>query len=208
MDDTELPSDASAAEPSSLSPRQLIVRRANAKKSTGPRTPAGKAAVRLNPLKHGFFARDVVSPVLDGRDHAAEFKAILDAFVDQYQPANALERMLVDEIAACCWRIRRLLRYECREAWRDEDDDRERAETEYPTDTLIRSFGLDKLANRQRIADLFQRGDVDSLVLPPDEDLNKIIRFEATVKRNLYRAIACLDQAQAVRKRTSGREVK
>jgi len=39
-----------------LSPRKLAARRANAKKSTGPRTSEGKAVARLNALKHGFFA--------------------------------------------------------------------------------------------------------------------------------------------------------
>ncbi|MGH7950271.1 MAG: hypothetical protein ACREQF_13680 [Candidatus Binataceae bacterium] len=175
MHNRDAPTNAPADEPSSLSPRQLIARRANAQKSTGPRTREGKAAVRLNSLKHGFFARDVVNAVLDGHDYAAGFTAMLDALVAHYQPDNALERMLVDEIAACCWRIRRLLRYESREAWRDEDSRRDRA-------------------------------DVDSLLLPPATDANKIIRCEATVKRNLYRAIAYLDQAQSERNRSSGRE--
>jgi hypothetical protein len=36
-----------------LTPRSLAARRANALKSTGPRTPAGKARVSFNALKHG-----------------------------------------------------------------------------------------------------------------------------------------------------------
>jgi hypothetical protein len=36
-----------------LSERELAARRANARRSTGPRTPQGKARVRLNGLKHG-----------------------------------------------------------------------------------------------------------------------------------------------------------
>ena len=36
-----------------LTPRSLAARRANALKSTGPRTPCGKARVSLNALKHG-----------------------------------------------------------------------------------------------------------------------------------------------------------
>jgi hypothetical protein len=36
-----------------LTPRSIAARRANAQKSTGPRTPAGKARVSLNALKHG-----------------------------------------------------------------------------------------------------------------------------------------------------------
>jgi hypothetical protein len=34
----------------------------NARKSTGPRTPEGKAAVRLNAVKHGLLSKDVLLP--------------------------------------------------------------------------------------------------------------------------------------------------
>ena len=37
-------------------PKQQAASRANAQKSTGPRTTAGKAVSRFNALKHGIFA--------------------------------------------------------------------------------------------------------------------------------------------------------
>jgi hypothetical protein len=37
-------------------PKQREASRANAQKSTGPRTTAGKAASRFNALKHGIYA--------------------------------------------------------------------------------------------------------------------------------------------------------
>jgi len=39
-----------------LTPRQLESRRKNARKSTGPRTAAGKRRVSLNALKYGHYA--------------------------------------------------------------------------------------------------------------------------------------------------------
>ncbi|HEV2425538.1 MAG TPA: hypothetical protein VGZ29_11985 [Terriglobia bacterium] len=39
-----------------LTPASLAARRANALKSTGPRTEQGKARVALNPLRHGRYA--------------------------------------------------------------------------------------------------------------------------------------------------------
>ena len=39
-----------------LTPASLAARRTNARKSTGPRTPHGKARVALNALKHGRYA--------------------------------------------------------------------------------------------------------------------------------------------------------
>lgn len=66
-----------------LSPRQLAARRANALKSTGPRTSEGKEIARLNALKHGFFSCDVVNPVLDGPIRVEEFTTILDALLEE-----------------------------------------------------------------------------------------------------------------------------
>ncbi len=36
--------------------------RQNALKSSGPKTPEGKEAVRLNALKHGLLSKDVLPP--------------------------------------------------------------------------------------------------------------------------------------------------
>ena len=187
------------ATPSTLSPRQLAARRANAKKSTGPRSPDGKDAARLNALKHGFFARDVVNLELDGPARAEEFSSILDALLEEFQPQSARERILVDEVAACCWRVRRLLRYECRESWSVEDNARRWANTERPADAVLASIGRDSLGLRRRIAAKLQRSGLDALVLPCDADVDKIVRFERSVKRNLYRALDSLERIRAAR---------
>jgi hypothetical protein len=42
------------------SKRQTVANRANARRSTGPKSPEGKHAVRLNGLRHGLLSRDVV----------------------------------------------------------------------------------------------------------------------------------------------------
>ena len=99
--------------------------------------------MHLNALKHGFFASDVVNPVLDGPARAEEFNSLLDALLEEFQPESVGERIMIDEIAACCWRIRRLLRYECRESWVDEDDYRRWANTENPSDSILASMGND-----------------------------------------------------------------
>ena len=48
-----------------ISERQKAANRVNARHSTGPKTPKGKAAVRLNAFRHGLLARDVVLPQED-----------------------------------------------------------------------------------------------------------------------------------------------
>ncbi len=46
----------------SISERKLRANRANAKRSTGPRTKAGKAISRRNALKHGIMSRAIDLP--------------------------------------------------------------------------------------------------------------------------------------------------
>jgi hypothetical protein len=190
---------ASATQPPALSPRRLAARRANAQKCTGPRTPEGKSVACLNALKHGFFSSDVVNPVLDGPARAEEFNSILDALLDDFQPESARERLLVDEVAACCWRIRRLLRYECRESWSDEEDDRRAARTETPSEAIAAIMGYDRQAARQRTDRKFRRAGLDAFVLPSDSDIDKIVRYERLIKRNLYRALYTLERMRAAR---------
>jgi hypothetical protein len=42
------------------SEKQAKANRENALKSTGPKTPEGKAAVRLNALRHGLLSKEIL----------------------------------------------------------------------------------------------------------------------------------------------------
>ena len=44
------------------SDKKAQANRRNALKSTGPKTPEGKTAVRLNALKHGLLSRETLLP--------------------------------------------------------------------------------------------------------------------------------------------------
>src|SRR5262249_21759098 len=79
--------------------RQIAANRLNAQKSTGPRTDEGRAAVRLNAVKHGLCARTLVLP---GEDEA-EFQALFDDLQETHKPANRTEAMLVRQMAIAAW---------------------------------------------------------------------------------------------------------
>ncbi len=87
-----------------LSDRQLAANRANAQKSTGPRTPEGKARSRMNSWKHGITAQVVV---LDQESQPA-FDRLLQNLRSRFQPADGYELELVDNIAVIHWHMRRL----------------------------------------------------------------------------------------------------
>jgi hypothetical protein len=91
---------------------QIDANRRNAKKSTGPVSPEGKAACSLNALKSGLYAS---SHVIPGED-PAELEALTAAYFHQYQPADPTQLALVDTLVATEWTQRRLRRIEA-ELW-------------------------------------------------------------------------------------------
>ena len=86
-----------------ISARQLAANRANAQKSTGPRTPAGREAVSLNALKHGLTGSFRLLPGEDPATHAAFCRELIEEFA----PANALEFNLAQTITNDLWRLSR-----------------------------------------------------------------------------------------------------
>ena len=78
------------------------------KVSTGPKTRAGIADSKTNAMKHGLLAEDFV---VRGED-PVEFAVVLQNLVDELQPQGPLEEQLVERVAACMWRLRRLYRVE------------------------------------------------------------------------------------------------
>src|SRR5947209_17153371 len=84
--------------------RQIAANRLNAQKSTGPSTPEGRAAVRLNGVKHGITAQTLV---LKGESES-DFTALLDSYEAEHDPATPTEEALVLQLAMATWRLRRL----------------------------------------------------------------------------------------------------
>ena len=88
--------------------KQINANRLNGKKGS-PNTPAGRAAVRNNALKHGLSAHH---PVISGLEKQSDFNKYLDRLRDEVQPAGIMEQMLVDQIADAYWRRQRIIQME------------------------------------------------------------------------------------------------
>ena len=84
----------------------------NALKSTGPKTIKGKNVVKWNALKHGLLSAEVVIEVGDGHEDKTEFKKMFVQLHEDLHPVGVLEEMLVERIAICYWRLRRVIRCE------------------------------------------------------------------------------------------------
>ncbi len=86
-----------------VSAKQLTANRRNAKKSSGPTTTPGKGITKLNALKHGLCAQQVVLPGEEPKD----FEALRQRLVREIAPEDLIEEQLVDWIAMSMWRMKR-----------------------------------------------------------------------------------------------------
>jgi hypothetical protein len=89
-------------------PAQIAANRANALKSTGPRTPEGKAASRFNALKHGLDAESVIIP----GENSADYDALVRDYQSEFSPESPSEAFHVETMIRADWNKRRLVRME------------------------------------------------------------------------------------------------
>jgi hypothetical protein len=90
------------------SKRQIVANRRNAKKG-GVKTAKGKAASRLNALKHGILSREAVIRRGDVAESEEERQAISGALRAELKPVGFVEHYLVDLLLVCIWKMRRVI---------------------------------------------------------------------------------------------------
>ena len=91
-----------------IPPTRAEINRRNAQRSTGPKSQAGKERSRFNALKHGCRAR---LPILPGEDPDA-YQDRLDAWIDKFQPRDAVETYMVERAVHASWQLDRADRAE------------------------------------------------------------------------------------------------
>lgn len=108
-----MPASASATTAASTAATASTARqRANARNarlSTGPRTPEGKARSSMNAVKHGIRSP---APVIDGLETHEEWTSHRDAVVRGLRPVGELETAYAERAALFLWRSDRVIRYE------------------------------------------------------------------------------------------------
>lgn len=102
-----------------ISDKQLAANQANARRSTGPTSAAGKAESSKNATKDNFYGeKSPMAPYEDPDDYAVFF----DAFMAELAPADEEERALAQQVVESTWRLKRIFRVETRlyqELWED-----------------------------------------------------------------------------------------
>jgi len=166
--------------PATVSARKRAANRANAQRSTGPRTAAGKAHSALNALVHGVLSRRMVLPDED----PAEFAAFADQWRAHLAPGSPVEDYLVVQIIGVAWRLARVAGAEAAILRRR------------PQRTVLAEL----LAEEGR-AGSGPREDDSGIVEFPADALANISRYETHLERRFIRLLRELEHAQAVRAR-------
>ncbi|MBV9760714.1 MAG: hypothetical protein JO340_09125 [Acidobacteriaceae bacterium] len=85
-------------------PAQVAANQANSLKSTGPKSPDGKARSSRNSFKHGLYSKQLVLP----HEDPGELDRLRASLRAEHSPINTTEDILVNELAENFWRLRRM----------------------------------------------------------------------------------------------------
>ena len=91
-----------------ISEKQLKANRANAKRSTGPRTERGKTISRRNALKHGILSRIVEIGSSEGEASRSAVSSITSSF----RPEACQQEELLEAIGQTWWKLGRVVKWE------------------------------------------------------------------------------------------------
>lgn len=95
--------------PKHVTEKQLAANRANVRRSTGPRTAAGKSATRWNAPKHGVLSQSMIPPASEPGKSRRQFRARLTTPLADLTPVSPLEEMFIERAATCYWRLGRVM---------------------------------------------------------------------------------------------------
>jgi hypothetical protein len=163
--------------------KQIAANRRNSQRSTGPRTPEGKARSSRNHLIHGLTA----TGLLDG-ESPERLAAIQDDLRAQCRPQGILEEILVERMALAYFRLGRFGPVEAFLL------QREAAE---PTHEQLREKYGDEIPEWKKNARQYDR--VTKSYLANQKSLHRLSLYEARLERSFDRALHDLQRLQAAR---------
>jgi hypothetical protein len=159
----------------------------------GPKTPVGKAKVRLNAVQHGILS---TSPVIPNHEKLQDWQRHHHGIMAAFDPEDELEASLAERIALLLWRLRRVVAYETEAIihevaptnnwWKAEEDRRRReglaaGERFQPKDEWLRQHAYPRM-------------------IPNDAISGRVMRYESHLHRQLLQTMHELEARQDRRK--------
>ena len=163
--------------------KQIDANRRNAQRSTGPKTPEGKARSARNALKHGLRSTLTVVP----GESREEFEILYDALRDDYQPTDTVEEILVRQIATAEWRLQRIARLETTLIWREMNYQAPFNANARPAPNAPHPL------QEPGDADTYLQACAFSCLIVTSDRLSPFARYEASIRNSLYKAINTLE---------------
>jgi hypothetical protein len=207
-----------------ISEKIISANRANSQKSTGP---GDCANVKNNAMKHGFRAQHLF---FENEDQKKEYTELLEQLEEYHEPDGPTEWMLVEEIANCRWMLQGLNVWKSQEITNRRNAAKAilRAVADnYDGERLslfTTSEGADSAAQLgwdcqelvvRTDSRNFKNFEKDKPMMGMDKtgksgqvqieaklntSLDSILRYEAALKRDLYRALRTLGEIQRQRR--------
>jgi len=164
--------------------QQTIANKANAARSTGPKTGGGKAKVGGNALKHGLQSS---TRLLLHDEDPKDLAELRDALSDELRPSTALQRTLFDLIVSKFWRLMRISRIETDILETEVGEDRWQVVPNFGPD------GIDEPGTGAVLGRAFRRTVRDR------EQLSHVQKYETALERGVLRLLGKYDELQARR---------
>lgn len=195
---------------------QVEANRKSAKKSTGPRTPEGKAKSSANALKHGLSAEQIVLPDEDSK----EFESLRQSVLIELMPEGVMEEFYAERIANCMWRLRRVYPIEAgvlssgqkvkefkviegRREWLDQQL-RDDGIDQKDYDGTMYTLEVEERVLRSELGDISSDFISDAA---NSNAISKLSRYETTIQRTLKQARQELEELQGARKEEQHNEI-
>jgi len=173
--------------PLRLTAQRLEANRRNAARSTGPRTPKGKARVARNPIKHGFF----VAPERRTERQHRQFAEIFDGLCEDFHPQCEREEICVATIADSFVRMADLWRYENLAAVNYH------RQCERELDERIANADAEEAARLREHREELRRAGLWGPTIPGPREAIAILRYEGRLHRTIQAAVAELDDLKS-----------
>jgi len=154
--------------------------------------------VRFNAVRHGMLSMSPVVPTLEREEDWQEHREGIEASL---APTDHFESCLAERIALLLWRVRRVTAFKTEtmikaaahvdKEWKREADARRQVAGNPAYEETLR--------NSLPQAEWMQQQQAD-LIIPKEETLERVMRYEAHLQRQLLQTMHELEALQARRK--------
>jgi hypothetical protein len=194
-----------------MTERALLANRTNAQKSTGPRNTA---AVAQNARTHGLLSKNLR---FENEEDRNAFQELHKEMAGEQKPAGPIERILLEEAAVSIWKLRmtngwdvaelmnrrraaRAVIKKLEENGGDDqlqlfsafDDEKAALRHGWHCQELVIRSGTKNVENDTSFSNANTKGGHLQVEAKLSSSLDAVLRYQAAIKRDLYRAIAVL----------------